>query len=190
MPVHCTKEGSITKSREESSKECNKNYADFKVSPGQVWNCPWSCPSCSGVIIEPVTLPCGHTYCKKCLIKIAKANAKAKTASCVNCGLNWFPSLSKTDHGALELAGLSCDQIPPTVVAAAELLKVNVLVNRLCDKYWGPALEAVKLRLDANTNFARGNLQHAVDIYSNAIDLGKDYRKINMNKHGLFIAER
>lgn len=30
---------------------------------------PFSCPICDFVLSEPVTLMCGHTYCKKCLIK-------------------------------------------------------------------------------------------------------------------------
>ena len=60
-----------------------------------------------------------------------------------------------------------------TVTSAVQMLKVNVLVNTLCGKYWGPDLEAVKLRLDANNSFARGNLQGAVDIYTKAVNLGK-----------------
>ena len=30
---------------------------------------PFSCPMCDFVLSEPVTLLCGHTYCKKCLVK-------------------------------------------------------------------------------------------------------------------------
>ncbi|XP_037069975.1 LON peptidase N-terminal domain and RING finger protein 3-like [Pollicipes pollicipes] len=30
---------------------------------------PFSCPICDFVLSEPVTLLCGHTYCKKCLVK-------------------------------------------------------------------------------------------------------------------------
>ena len=65
-----------------------------------------------------------------------------------------------------------CDKIPTTVIGAVQMLKVNVLVNTLCNKYWGPDLEAVKLRLEANNNFARGNCQEAADIYTNALKLG------------------
>ena len=152
----------------------NKLYVDFKVSPGQVWNCPWSCPSCSGVLVEPLTLPCGHSYCKKCLMRIAKSNVTANAASCKKCGAKWFPLMSKPEHDLLEIVDpQGSDIIPSTVTSAVQMLKVNVLVNTLCGKYWGPDLEAVKLRLDANNSFARGNLQDAVDIYTKAVNLGK-----------------
>ena len=39
-------------------------FVDYKVSAGQITPCPWSCPHCSGVIIEPISLACGHTYCR------------------------------------------------------------------------------------------------------------------------------
>jgi len=64
------------------------------------------------------------------------------------------------------------------------MLKVNVLVNTLCQKYWGPDLEAVKLRLDANNSFARGNLQDAVDIYTNAVKLApNDHYSLGNRSH-------
>jgi Lon protease-like protein len=31
---------------------------------------PFSCPGCYNVWVEPVTIPCGHSYCRKCLIKL------------------------------------------------------------------------------------------------------------------------
>ena len=70
--------------------------------------------------------------------------------------------MTKTEHNMLELVDpQGCDKIPTTVIGAVQMLKVNVLVNTLCNKYWGPDLEAVKLRLEANNNFARGNCQEA-----------------------------
>ena len=87
--------------------------------------------------------------------------------------------MSKPEHDLLELVDpQGCDNIPSTVLGAVQILKVNVLVNMLCEKYWRPDLDAVKLRLDANNNFARGNLQEAVDIYSDAVKLGKKINKI------------
>ena len=37
---------------------------------------PFSCPICDFVLSEPVTLLCGHTYCKKCLVKWKPNNCK------------------------------------------------------------------------------------------------------------------
>ena len=107
-------------------------------------------------------------------MRIAKSNVTANEASCKKCGAKWFPLMSKPEHDLLEIVDpQGSDIIPSTVTSAVQMLKVNVLVNTLCQKYWGPDLEAVKLRLDANNSFARGNLQDAVDIYTKAVKLGK-----------------
>lgn len=29
----------------------------------------FSCPTCMGVLCDPITLPCGHTYCRRCLLR-------------------------------------------------------------------------------------------------------------------------
>jgi len=68
-----------------------KQFVDYKVSAGQITHCPWSCPSCSGVLIDPISLPCGHTYCKQCLMRIAKAAKNTRRAHCMKCGSLWFP---------------------------------------------------------------------------------------------------
>ena len=30
-------------------------------------NCMFTCGSCRGLLVDPVTIPCGHTFCRKCL---------------------------------------------------------------------------------------------------------------------------
>lgn len=50
----------------------------------------FSCPCCWGVLYEAITLNCGHTYCKKCLLKeglrtcrVCQAKLKNFSVSCV-----------------------------------------------------------------------------------------------------------
>ena len=31
---------------------------------------PWSCAACAGILVEPITLNCGHSSCKKCILKV------------------------------------------------------------------------------------------------------------------------
>ena len=31
---------------------------------------PWSCSACAGILVEPITLNCGHSSCKKCILKV------------------------------------------------------------------------------------------------------------------------
>jgi hypothetical protein len=40
----------------------------------------WSCSACAGVLVEPVSLGCGHSACRKCL-------AKDLSQVCRKCGI-------------------------------------------------------------------------------------------------------
>lgn len=42
--------------------------------------CLFTCLICRGLFNDPVTIPCGHTYCRKCL-------EKDQTKTCKNCGI-------------------------------------------------------------------------------------------------------
>jgi len=50
---------------------------------------PLSCLSCHGILFEPVTIPCGHSFCRKCV-------AKDTTNTCKSCGIRHLhlPSLN------------------------------------------------------------------------------------------------
>ena len=37
----------------------------YEALIGEPCDDPFSCPSCSGVLNDPVTLPCGHTFCRQ-----------------------------------------------------------------------------------------------------------------------------
>ena len=40
------------------------NWKYYHAKAGDPCADPFSCPSCSGVLFEPVSLPCGHTFCR------------------------------------------------------------------------------------------------------------------------------
>ena len=37
----------------------------YEALLGEPCNDPFSCPSCSGVLNDPVTIACGHTFCRQ-----------------------------------------------------------------------------------------------------------------------------
>ena len=45
---------------------------------------PWSCVFCTSVLEEPVTLTCGHSSCKKCLLRDL-------TTVCRKCKMKYEP---------------------------------------------------------------------------------------------------
>uniref|UniRef100_A0A803W9I9 RING-type domain-containing protein n=1 Tax=Ficedula albicollis TaxID=59894 RepID=A0A803W9I9_FICAL len=65
-----------------------------------------ACRKCQGFLFEPVSLPCGHTFCKKCLER-----DRAPESRCVLC---------KEAGGA----------------AAGQLLRVNVILSNLLTKWF------------------------------------------------------
>lgn len=103
---------------------------------------PWSCMSCAGVLVDPITITCGHTYCKKCLIKNTSRD-------CLKCGSKWEP-MDETE---------------------AKDPKVTILVSELVQKYWSADLRAIELRNEGNKFFQRGDIQTAINKYSEAVEL-------------------
>ena len=106
---------------------------------------PWSCTSCLGVLCEPVTLPCGHSICTSCLGK-----DKRNHPVCRKCG---------ADYGRYNVKG-AC---------------TNVLVKNLCQKYWGEELVLIRLRTKGNSLFQEAKVAEAIEVYTKAIELGKNY---------------
>lgn len=108
----------------------------------------WSCVYCATVLMEPVTLACGHTCCKKCLMKDL-------TGVCKKCGSKYEP-------------------IEDDPIDQAEHIKVSILVSELVNKYWVEDLKAVNLRNEGNRLFHRGEVTASLDKYSQALRLAPD----------------
>ncbi|XP_022086190.1 LON peptidase N-terminal domain and RING finger protein 3-like [Acanthaster planci] len=100
-----------------------------------------SCPACQALLYEPVTLPCGHTACRDCLLHSAEAR------TCTKC---------KVKHPQL---------------VAGHTLRVNVVLGGLLEKYFPQETKARQLRVEGNKLYAKGKLQDAVQKYSDATKL-------------------
>ena len=104
----------------------------------------WSCANCHGVLADPITLPCGHCCCRRCTLK----EFESLRPSCGRCK-----------------ARLKFSRSP--------FVRVNVLVNSLCKKFWKDELDSVDMRNDGNDFFKEGKLQEAISAYTTAIELSK-----------------
>lgn len=106
-----------------------------------------SCQRCAGVLHCAVTVPCGHSFCKKCA---------ASMDHCTKCGRP------------------SADQQPETgsTAPARDSLRSNVAVQRLVEKWWANELRAVDLRNDGNRAFAEQRYDEALDKYNQAVQSG------------------
>ena len=59
-----------------------------------------TCSICSDILIDPVSLHCGHTFCQLCLARVWKSRGKSQPSNitCPVCRLPWrnFPGVNIT----------------------------------------------------------------------------------------------
>ncbi|XP_066505446.1 LON peptidase N-terminal domain and RING finger protein 3-like [Hoplias malabaricus] len=106
----------------------------------------FSCRTCLGFLCEPVTLLCGHSFCKKCLEKEKKASCCREDAP---KGLH--PGKMKE-------------------------YKVNVVLSNLLAKWFPSQLHAFRLKREGNGLYAEKKLEAALEKYNEAIHIApKDH---------------
>lgn len=106
---------------------------------------PWSCVFCTSVLEDPVTLTCGHSTCKRCLLRDL-------TTVCRKCKVKYEP-------------------IEEDPIDVEPYVKIDILVCELVKKFWSQDLEATKLRNAGNRLFLRGSVQESISKYTEAIEL-------------------
>ncbi|XP_064319316.1 LON peptidase N-terminal domain and RING finger protein 3 isoform X2 [Phalacrocorax carbo] len=110
------------------------------------------CRKCQGFLFEPVSLPCGHTFCKKCLERDRAAESR-----CVLC---------KEEGGA----------------AAGQLPRVNVILSNLLAKWFPCQVKASQLRHEGNLLYKEKKLQAALQKYNEAVSLAPNDHLLYSNR--------
>ncbi|XP_059144291.1 LON peptidase N-terminal domain and RING finger protein 3-like [Physella acuta] len=62
-------------------------------------SCMFICGVCRGLLADPVTVPCGHTFCRKCL-------EKDKSRTCENCGIVHYRLKTRSCNSNVVLTNL------------------------------------------------------------------------------------
>lgn len=126
---------------------------------------PWSCVFCSSVLEEPVTLTCGHSCCKKCMLRDV-------TSVCKKCKVKYSP-------------------VEEDPIDVEPYVKVNVVVSGLVTKYWSRELESAKLRAEGNRLYQRGSVEDSIKKYGEAINIcSDDYLSHSNRSNALYKANR
>uniref|UniRef100_A0A4W6FUG1 LON peptidase N-terminal domain and ring finger 3 n=1 Tax=Lates calcarifer TaxID=8187 RepID=A0A4W6FUG1_LATCA len=105
-------------------------YADF------------SCRICLSFLFEPVTLPCGHCFCKKCLERERKE--KERPVMCKECR-------------------------DSSRVADVQSYRVNVVLSSLLAKWFPTLHQTGRLRREGNGLYAERKMEAALEKYNQAI---------------------
>ncbi|XP_034637100.1 LON peptidase N-terminal domain and RING finger protein 3 isoform X2 [Trachemys scripta elegans] len=112
----------------------------------------FSCRKCQGFLFEPVSLPCGHTFCKKCLER-----DRASESHCALC----------KEEGSL---------------AAGQHLRVNVILSNLLAKWFPGQVKASQLRHEGNFLYKEKKLQAALQKYNEAVSLAPNDHLLYSNR--------
>lgn len=104
-----------------------------------------SCRICLSFLFEPVTLPCGHCFCKTCLER--EARERETPVMCKECK-------------------------DSSRVADVESYRVNVVLSNLLAKWFPIPHQAGQLRREGNGLYAEKKMEGALEKYNQAILIG------------------
>ncbi|KAM8733185.1 LON peptidase N-terminal domain and RING finger protein 3-like [Acanthopagrus schlegelii] len=102
------------------------------------------CRICLSFLYEPVTLPCGHCFCKKCLERERKE--KEKPVMCKECR-------------------------DSSRVADVQSYRVNVVLSNLLAKWFPTQHQAGQLRREGNGLYSERKMEAALEKYNQAITI-------------------
>lgn len=110
-----------------------------KSEPNWTQDCEFDCPGCHSFIADPVTVPCGHTYCRRCLQHSTFSKCKLCSEdigrrpgeprlNVILCGLleKWFPEDVKRTKciGEAEIL-LKSKQYDDAIALTSQLLEAD-----------------------------------------------------------------
>nr|XP_056715548.1 LON peptidase N-terminal domain and RING finger protein 3 [Euleptes europaea] len=120
--------------------------------PGRGWGV-FGCRKCQAFLHEPVSLLCGHTFCKRCLER-----GRPRAAACGLC---------REEEGG---------------GGGARRLRVNVLLSSLLAKWCPRQVKASQLRHDGNRLYKRKKLHAALQKYNEAVSLAPNDHLLYSNR--------
>lgn len=124
----------------------------------EVWD-GFKCRKCHGFLSDPVSLSCGHTFCKLCLER-----GRAADRRCALCGVKLSALMVTT--GRARGARRAGQQAPPP-------LRVNVVLSGLLGKLFPGPARASQLRHEGNRLYRERQVEAALLKYNEAVRLGE-----------------
>lgn len=143
----------------------------------EVWE-GFKCRKCHSFLSEPVSLPCGHTFCKLCLER-----GRAAERRCAVCGVKLSALLAPGRLHFFRHIGLLAPVEPPLLLESLLLplqprpqppaLRVNVVLKSLLGKLFPDRARASQLRHEGNKLYRERQVEAALQKYNEAIQLGE-----------------
>lgn len=119
-----------------------------------------SCLGCRGFLSEPVTVPCGHSYCRRCLRRELRAR-------CRLCRDRLPPAAAAAD------AEGTTPRPPPLAAAiAASGFRTSVVLNHLAEKWFPSQLERARAAGRLGELLHQGRYREALAAAGEALRAG------------------
>ncbi|XP_005410512.1 PREDICTED: LON peptidase N-terminal domain and RING finger protein 3 isoform X3 [Chinchilla lanigera] len=137
----------------------------------EVWD-GFKCRKCHGFLSDPVSLSCGHTFCKLCLER-----GRAADRRCALCGVKLSALMVAT--GRARGARRAGQQAPPP-------LRVNVVLSGLLGKLFPGPARASQLRHEGNRLYRERQVEAALLKYNEALRLAPNDHLLYSNRSQIY----
>ncbi|XP_045394680.1 LON peptidase N-terminal domain and RING finger protein 3 isoform X2 [Lemur catta] len=141
------------------------------VAATEVWD-GFKCRKCHGFLSDPVSLSCGHTFCKLCLER-----GRAADRRCALCGVKLSALMVAT--GRARGARRAGQQAPPP-------LRVNVVLSGLLGKLFPGPARASRLRHEGNRLYRERQVEAALLKYNEAVRLAPNDHLLYSNRSQIY----
>ncbi|XP_036299160.1 LON peptidase N-terminal domain and RING finger protein 3 isoform X2 [Pipistrellus kuhlii] len=137
----------------------------------ELWD-GFKCRKCHGFLWDPVSLSCGHTFCKVCLER-----GRAADRRCALCGVKLSALMVAT--GLARGARRAGQQAPPP-------LRVNVVLSGLLGKLFPARARASQLRHEGNRLYRERQVEAALLKYNEAVKLAPNDHLLYSNRSQIY----
>ncbi|XP_012594885.1 LON peptidase N-terminal domain and RING finger protein 3 isoform X2 [Microcebus murinus] len=143
------------------------------VEATEVWD-GFKCRKCHGFLSDPVSLSCGHTFCKLCLER-----GRAADRRCALCGVKLSALMVATGRArGARRAGQQAPPPPP--------LRVNVVLSGLLGKLFPGPARASQLRHEGNRLYRERQVEAALLKYNEAVRLAPNDHLLYSNRSQIY----
>ncbi|XP_077920427.1 LON peptidase N-terminal domain and RING finger protein 3 isoform X1 [Halichoerus grypus] len=167
-------------SREAAAEEAG---APTAATATEVWD-GFKCRKCHGFLSDPVSLSCGHTFCKLCLER-----GRAADRRCALCGVKLSALMVAAGRaravrrvGQQEAAAAATPLPPPPPPP----LRVNVVLSGLLGKLFPGPARASQLRHEGNRLYREHQVEAALLKYNEAVRLAPNDHLLYSNRSQIY----